>query len=433
MFLDVRLISFRLHLFRALGIFCLLFSFAGFSKTLSARVIHVTGEASYLALKTLHSPAVAYEFTVDNTGPGGRTYTKSTNIGLDILSTLTAVEQGVEDPQVARDHIATVAKGLSTLRCYEGIFPEYVHIAPDGVFADVSNGRIRFSSIDSAWLHLALSVAEDYYRKKDPVLSQSLGGFVEEAHYGIFLHDGNKIRHGVTVDSMDNTVVEEWPYNYDNKNSEARLCVVFLTAIGKIPDNVWRDMTYKQTNVFGVSVADGWKLSAFVELTANTYFDEDRLAPMTLGRGHTHYLEACRRVATQRGYSLFGWAPCYNPQDRYQEYGLSNPEVTTPYAAALLTTVGNPLALQNFHKVVKSIKFSVQPMLFPDALDSRTGVVLNQRVLSLNQNLLYQALARDAVQRVMAQSRWYKKAEGLIRKMDLWHCDELKNDSKTHY
>jgi len=112
---------------------------------------------------------------------------------------------------------------------------------------------------------------------------------------------------------------------------------------------------------------------------------------------------------------------------------LSNPEVTTPYAAALLTTVGNPLALQNFHKVVKSIKFSVQPMLFPDALDSRTGVVLNQRVLSLNQNLLYQALARDAVQRVMAQSRWYKKAEGLIRKMDLWHCDELKNDSKTHY
>ena len=392
------------------------------TENLSGRVTDAAGPSVYAALKTLRSPDASHGFAVDNTGPGGRTYTKPTNIGLDLLSTLAAVERGQEDPFLAREHVRTVAAGLAKLRTYKGLFPEYIKLAADGAFADTDNGRMRVSSIDSAWLHFALSVAEAYYKKTDPLLARKLGDMGRAADYTVFVREGNtRFRHGMTLSSEDDTVLEEWPFNYDNKNSEARLLVVFLTAIGKVPETVWREMTYTYTQAAGLPVAEGWAMSAFVELAANSYFDEGRLASRTLGRSHANYVAASQRIAAERGYKVFGWAPCYSPEDQYKEYGLQNPDVATPYAAALLTTVDAPGASQNFYKLVQSLSSPAGPAPFPDAVDPRTGQVLNRRALSLDQNLLYHALAKDTLRDLVSRTEWAREASRLISRVDEWH------------
>lgn len=414
--------SLRLHVLRWLGVLGLATVFVGTTPRLSGRVFDATGQSVYAGLKTLRGPAAVHGFAVDNTGLGGRTYTKPTNIGLDLLSTLAAVEKGQEDPFLAREHVRRVVAGLGRLRTYRGLFPEYIQLTDDGVRADVTDGKIRVSAIDSAWLHFALSVAEGYYRKTDPLLARRMGDLVRAADYGLFVHDNRRrFRHGVTLSAADDRILDEWPYDYDNKNSEARLLIVFLTAAGKIPETVWRNMTYTYKEAAGVPVADGWAMSAFVELAANSYFDESRWAARTLGRSHLNYVTASRRIAASRGYRLFGWAPCYSPDDSYKEYGLDNPDVATPYAAALLTTVGAPEASQNFHKLIQFLSSSSGVALYPDALDSRTGAVLNRRALSLNQNLLYHALAKDALRALVGRTDWAEEASRLIARMDDWH------------
>lgn len=392
-----------------------------FLKPLGARPTLTLGDQAYGAVVNLRSGAATYGFPVDNTGYGGNTYTKCTNVGLDILSTLVAVERGQEDPEAARRHLARVAQGLSTLRMYKGIFPEYIKLTAGGVFADNDGGTIRFSSVDSAWLHFALSVASDYYAASDPALAKTMAGFVRQADYTVFLRDSGGFAHGFTLDSVDDRVVKLWDYDYDNKNSEARLLVVFLTAAGKLPEKVWRGMEYRYRRFDGIDVAEGWKMSAFVELAANSYFDEHALAPRTLGASHSNYLAACRRVAAGKNLQFFGWGPCYGPDDRYREYGLEDPSVATPYAAALLSTVDDPEGFRNYRRLLAAITADASGVPFPDALDPATGKTLNRRALSLNQNLLYHALAKRTMRQVVAKARWHRQAERLVKNMDDWH------------
>jgi hypothetical protein len=378
----------------------------------------------YEALKSLRGPLQHHGFAVDNTGAGGRTYTKPTNIGLDLLSTIAAVEKGDEGPSAAREHVRRVLNGLDALRVHHGHFPEYIHLERAGVRAEVKNGEIGYSSIDSAWLHFALSVLEAYYRSSDPALAARLDAFVRGADYRAFLRaGGTRLGFGFSVSALTDEITRQWPNIYDNKNSEARLLVVFLTAIGKIPPEVWSSMSYGFKEYHGLPVADGWKMSAFVEFAGNSYFDEERLAPKTLGVSHRNYLEVSRRLAERRGYVVAGWAPCYGPRDDYQEYGLDNPDVVSPYAAALFTTVDDPAARRNFADVLQFLPSSTTPEPFPDALDPRTGNVVNERALSLDQNLLYHALNKDVLRKLVARTDWYREACRLLRQMDDWHAD----------
>lgn len=392
-----------------------------FLKPLGARTLIPTGEEAYKAVVNLRSGSGTFDFPVDNTGYGGNTYTKATNVGLDLLSALVAVERGQENPEAARRHISRLLQGIATLRTYEGLFPEYIKLTPGGVFADNDGGTIRFSSIDSAWLHFALSVGADYYAASDPALSKAMAAYVREADYRVFLRENGRFAHGFTLDSDENRIVKLWDYDYDNKNSEARLLVVFLTAAGKLPEKVWRAMDYRYRQVDGVDVAQGWKMSAFVELAANAYMDEFALAPRTLGASHRNYLAASQKVAAGKNLRFLGWGPCYGPDDRYREYGLEDPSVVTPYAAALLATVDRPEAMRNYRRLVEAIAQDRSGVPFPDALDPATGRTLNRRALSLNQNLLYHALAKDATRRVVAKARWFRQAARLVKNMDDWH------------
>ncbi|HRY30181.1 MAG TPA: hypothetical protein P5079_09120 [Elusimicrobiota bacterium] len=378
--------------------------------------------ACYDALKTFRVPN-AHEFPCDNTGRGGRTYTKATNIGLDIVSTLAAWETGLVSYKEAHAHIVKLLEGLESLKTYHGIFPEYIKLENGRAVPDAQNGAVRYSSIDSAWLHFGLSLAAATLRKDAPTTAARADLLLKEADYSVFLHDGNRfLRHGLTVAAGNAPrVTDFWPYNYDNKNSEARVLVLFLTAAGKLPPTVWDNMHYRAATVRGHTVAEGWKMSAFVEMVGNSYFDELRLAPKSFGASHLAYLKACLQVAEEEGLTLFGWAPCFGPDDNYREYGLEKFSVATPYAAALLTTLNAFETTKNFKKMLEFLPVTDTPKPFPDALDSKTGEVVNTRALALDQNLLFHALVKDTTRKIVSRAEWHKEACRLLSSTDERH------------
>jgi hypothetical protein len=382
------------------------------------------GPEVYAAVKSLRAPAPHAEFAVDNTGEGGHTYTKPTNIGLDLLSTLAAVGAGHESAEEARRHVEAVLTGVESLRRYRGLFPEYVKLEGGKVFAEVSReGRIRYSAVDSAWLHFALGVAAAHYRATDPALAARMTALVDAADYGAFLHgEPPRMGHGFEVTADRDEVAVRWPYDYDNINSEARVTNLFLAAAGKVPEAVWDGMFYRWTDGPAGPLAEGWHKSAFVELTGNIFFDESALAPRSLGVSHRNYLAACRQVAKGRKLRLYGWAPCFGPDDQYREYGLDAPEIATPYAAALLTTWDDPRAWENLEKMLQFLTPSDPPKPYPDALDSKTGQVVSRRSLSLDQNLFYLAVHKDIVRRLTAAADWYPAAERLLKRLDETHA-----------
>lgn len=399
-----------------------------FLASLSPAPLRAGGQALgpdlYEGVKALRR-ADAHEFARDNTGEGGDTYTKPTNVGLDILSALVAEEDKHASPQETLAHVLKVMDGVESLKTHRGIFPEYIKLDAGRVYTEEKDGQIRFSSIDSAWLHFALSVAEARYRADRPALALRMKKLLDQADYTVFLHGGGRLfRHGFTLSASTDAVVSvtPWPHNYDNKNSEARVLVPFLVAAGKLPETVWENMFYRWTRLEGLPLAEGWKMSAFVELTGNIYFDEPSLAPGTLGLSHRNYLKAAQKIAADRGFALYGWAPCYGPDDGYTEYGLTRPDAAAPYGAALLTTLDDAKAWENLEKMLQLSSLGNPQKPLPEALDSKTGEILNKRSLSLDQNLLYQAVRKDTVRKLVARTAWAKKARQFLKSMDRQHA-----------
>ena len=108
----------------------------------------------------------------DNTSQFGMNYTKATNIGLDLVSTMVADRQGLTEAQAAREHVRAVLAELQTITgdTYQGIFPEFYKIEGGRFFAEVQNGRIRYSSIDSAWLTVAIDLIRTRYRDDSEIV-----------------------------------------------------------------------------------------------------------------------------------------------------------------------------------------------------------------------------------------------------------------------
>ena len=90
-------------------------------------------------------------------------------------------------------------------------------------------------------------------------------------------------------------------------------------------------------------------------MTGALFFDEDKLAPQSLGKSHKNYVEATIRVAKRSGHRMFGYAPACDAENAYAEFGLDRPDAVSPYAAALLTMTGDPRALANFNRVLESL------------------------------------------------------------------------------
>lgn len=365
----------------------------------------------FIGIRDLRSSGT--EIVGDNTGTWGMSYTKPTNIGLDLISTMVAESESLISESEATAHLEGVLEILQPLKKYNGLFPEFLRIEEGKISPEVKNGEISYSSIDSGWLTFALSLIKDNYLGLR--ISDLARNLISSQDYSVFLDSNGLMGAGLKVNAETEAVTGNYGFSYDNKNSEARAVVLSLIGLGKIPETVWEKMFFRWTTKEDLQMAEGWHYSAFVELTGNVFFDEEGLAPKSFGKSHKNYVQACSRIAQRSGYQIFGWAPCMNLEGNYQEYGLDETEVVTPYAAALLSTTEDPESKTNFKKVLDLTK---DKTLLPDALVSSSGNIGNDLSLTLDQNLLFLAANKGKAREIVHKALWYPVAQSRFMSFD---------------
>ena len=384
------------------------------------------GELIYRGIETFRVSSGAHRVAADNTGRFGRGWTKSTNLGLDLLTQLVAERVGLADAPATSELVSQVLATLESLRSFHGLFPEFIKL--DGAArAEVKSGTIRYSTIDSAWVTVALSVAEARYRRARPELAQRARALIERQQYTAFI-GSNLLSDGMSIDAVSGAVVEPGRFAYGDRNSEARPLVLALEGLRLLPPSVWENMSYTWTERAGLPLATGYRASAFVELTGQLFFDEMALAPQSLGLSHRNYVEASARTARAKQHIIWGYAPSCEAPEGYAEFGLDRPDVVTPYAAAQLWTTGVPLAEQNLTRVLESLDWSGGPVA--DSLDPSTGRTLCSEARMLDQSLLFLALHAGALRGLARATAWYAPAEARLREMDRTHAPP--HDSRLH-
>jgi hypothetical protein len=351
----------------------------------------------------------------DNTDPWGMSWTKCTNLGIHIMTTLVAEQRGLVEDTDARDDIRRIVDILGTLRTHRGIFPENIQIR-GGITGEVVDGRSRFSSIDSAWVTLALSLVQARYKGEGEALAADAAGLIAKQDYRTFVGSDGMMGAGYFVDVASDKKVEDIPFSYKDRNSEARPLVLALVGMNQLPATAWTKTYYKWGSREGLVLAKGWHFSAFVEMTGALFFDEAKIAPKSLGKSHENYIEASIRVAKRNGHLLWGYAPACDAQNAYAEFGLDRPDSVSPYAAALLTLTDNPQAVQNMSRVLDALPRDGRAL--PDGLEPRTGAVSCDVARLLDQGLLFLALNADVLRGLVQKTPWYASAERRLKAMD---------------
>jgi hypothetical protein len=350
----------------------------------------------------------------DNTDPWGMTWTKCTNLGISLLTTLVSEARGLIDAKRARKDVRDTIKVLGKLKGHRGIFPENLALR-GGVKREVVDGRVRFSSIDSAWVTLALSLVQARYAGDS--LGRQAGALISKQDYRTFLGSDGMLGAGYYVDASTDDKVEDIAFSYQDRNSEARPLLLALVGMGQLPESAWDKTTYHWEQRDGLELAKGWHYSAFVEMTGALFFDEAQLAPHSLGKSHENYITASLRVAQRNGHQMWGYAPACDAKNSYAEFGLDRPDSVSPYAAALLTLTGNTHAVQNLGQILSL--FPNNGRALPDGLDPRTGAVSCGVARLLDQGLLYLALNADVLRDLAQRTSWYASARARLVAMDI--------------
>jgi hypothetical protein len=351
----------------------------------------------------------------DSTDAAGMRWTKITNIALDLLATLVAIEHRHVESVAARAHVSAVLAALSGVESFSGIPPEALLIS-GGLSAERRGVTLRISSIDAAWLTLSLSVVEGYFSGLDPALSQAARALLATQDYSPLVGADGLLLGGLVVDAESRRVLDGFGFSYSDRNSEARPLILALVNMGKLPRSTWDNQHYTWITRDGLPIASGFHLSAFVEMSGALLFDEMSLAPQSLGLSHKNYVEASRREAKRLGHQIWGYAPTGGPDGAYSEYGLNRPDVVSPYAAALLALTGDTDAERNASAILQALPSDGRPL--PDGLDPKTSAVSCPLSHTLDQSLLYLALHAGTLQRLARRTSWYVPAERQLSDLD---------------
>jgi hypothetical protein len=372
----------------------------------------------YQGLLSMRSSAASEQELImgDNTDPWGMTWTKCTNLGIHLVATLVAERRGLLEPEDAKQQIRGVVDILGRLRGHRGIFPENIQIKGGIVGEVLEGGRARFSSIDSAWVTVALSLVEARYRPDDVAIATDAAALVARQDYRAFVGANGMLGAGFYVDVNTDTKVEDIAFSYSDRNSEARPLILALVGMGQLPVSAWNKTFYRWGNKEGLPLAQGWHYSAFVEMTGALFFDEAKLAPRSLGISHENYILASLRVAERNGHQMWGYAPACDAANAYAEFGLDRPDSVSPYAAALLTMTGNSHAIANLSRVLGALPDDGRALA--DGLDPRTGGVSCGVARVLDQGLLFLALNADVMRSLVRKTAWYDSAERRLKAMD---------------
>lgn len=342
-------------------------------------------------------------------------FTSPTNIGMYVMSTVSAQEIGIISREEAVTRIQTTLNTLESLETWNGLYYNWYFTEDGSLMTDWGE---FISTVDNGWLSAGLLVAGQAYSE----LNDQTSTLVEAMDYSkLYDPEVGQMRGGYDV--ATGSVTE---HHYGAFYTEPRLASYISIGKGDVPEEHWWKMfrtmpaswdwqaqvpegytkTYDGIDVFeghytyhGQKYVPSWGGSMFEALMPGLVLKEKELGKNALGLNNQRHVDIQIEYAKEElGYPAWGLSPAATP-DNYSEFG-ATPLGMDGYSAegAIVTPHASFLALeyapQEVYKNLKTLKgFDTYGKYgFYDSVNVRTGEV-TQAYLALDQGMSMVAIA----------------------------------------
>ena len=353
--------------------------------------------------------------TGDVSGIGS--YTTPTNVALYWLANVAAFDLSLITKEEAVKNIQASLTTLDRLERWHGFWFNYYQTH------NLRVSKKYVSTVDNGWLAAGLIVIRDAFPES---FNEKATALLKELNFSEFYDNSNgQLKLGFDADK---NVFSR--YHYGLLATEARLAS--FVAIGKNdlekehwariyrtlpPEWDWQKQIPQGSEqmLFGVLVFEGfytylnkkfipsWGGSLFEFLSPTLLIKEQELAPEGLGKNNLVVTDLHIDDAHQKGYPVWGMAPCAIRNGKYwiyREYGVTElgakgyPDrgVVTPYVSFLALATRPEAAVQNLRQMLKLYPDIYGEYGFYDSVDVTKGNV-NYQYLALDQGMSLVAIA----------------------------------------
>ncbi|QHE51501.1 DUF3131 domain-containing protein [Pontibacillus sp. HMF3514] len=395
-------------------------------------------------LKAISGKTYRYfeDFTNDNTGLtydavrmnnddlNEKKYTSPTNIGMYMMSTISADEMGIISRKEAVAKIEKTLDSLEDMKTWNGLFYNWYYTKDGSLMTDWGQ---FISTVDNGWLSAGLIVVGQAY----PELNDQTSSIVDSMDYStLYTPEVGQMRGGYDVEAGSYTA-----HHYGAFYTEPR--VASYISIGKedVPKEHWWKMyrtmpetwdwqaqtpegyteTYDGVELFeghysykGKKYVPSWGGSMFEALMPQLVLKEKELGKDALGLNNQRHVDIQIQYAEEQGFEAWGMSPAATPEG-YSEFaatplgmdGYKSDGTVTPHATFLALEYAPMEALKNINTLKRFDTYDKYGFL--DSVNVETGEV-TQAYLALDQGMIMVSIAN------------YLK-DGVIR--DYFHEDKI--------
>jgi hypothetical protein len=339
-------------------------------------------------------------------------YTSITNIGLQMVAIISAMDFGFVDSVKAGTQIKQLLIELNRLPRYNGFFYNWYDLTT------LQESRRYISTVDAGWLYASLGIVGISF----PNLAKSCNALIKQADFE-WLYD-DSLHHfylGYHVDEQKYS-----PYHYGLLCSESRICLYWGVIRGSIPADYWyyqkrtlpAGQAQEQTpqgnweersgiryfqgfyRYQDMSIVPSWGGALFEFLMPGLFVNEQKLAPHGIGENNRRAIQIHVDYALNRmKYPVWGMSPSSIPSGGYGEFGVPDigakvdgylPTIVSPHASILAVSYDPQLVFQNLKKLLANYPV-YGDYGFYDSLEPVSGQV-GKAYLALDQAMILLSL-----------------------------------------
>ncbi|WP_349408261.1 glucoamylase family protein [Pseudalkalibacillus sp. SCS-8] len=369
-----------------------------------------------------------------------KTYTSPTNIGMYLMSTISADELDMISEQEAIEAITKTLDTLDSLKKWNGLFYNWYYTEDGSLKTDWGQ---FISTVDNGWLSAGLMTVGQAY----PDLHKRTNELVKSMDYShLYDPEVGQMWGGYDVQAGETTA-----HHYGAFYTEPRVASYIAIGKGEAPNTHWWEMdrvlppeydwqtqtpeghtkTYDGVEVFeghytyeGKKYVPSWGGSMFEALMPSLVLKEKELGKDALGLNNQRHVDLQITFAEEQGYKVWGMSPAATP-DGYSEFaatplgmkGYERNDVVTPHASFLALEYAPEEVMDNL-ELLKEMNAYGEYGFF-DSIHVETGEV-TQAYLALDQGMIMVSITnylRDGVIRdYFHQDEIGKKPEELLSK-----------------
>jgi len=335
-------------------------------------------------------------------------YTSITNIGLQMIAIVSAMDFGFISPSDAKKSIEQILYELNCLPRYNGFFYNWYDLNT------LQESRRYISSVDYAWLLGSLEIVGVVF----PDLSDICNNLINQANFS-WLYD-DSLHHFFLGYDADKQKFS--PYHYGLLCSESRICLYLGIMQGNIQPENWYyqertlPLDYEQQQkpqgswniasgihyfqsyyeYLDMKIVPSWGGALFEFLMPGLFVNEQTLAPLGIGENNRRAIQVHTDYALNRlNYPVWGMSPSSIPTGGYGEFGVPDigtkvggylPTVVSPHASILALSYNPQIVFKNLKKMLA--KYPIYGDYgFYDSLDPIAGNV-GKSYLALDQAII---------------------------------------------